>query len=77
MKRKLKVHVAGKKKWAQKSVARMKKKGTVGSLHKALGVPKGKKIPASKMRAALKKGGKIAKKAQWAVNMNKNRKSKR
>ncbi len=30
-----------------------------GALHEQLGVPKGKKIPAKKLNAAAKKGGKL------------------
>ena len=40
-----------------------------GSLHKALGVPQGKKIPESKLKSAEKKGGKIAKKAHLAETL--------
>lgn len=37
-----------------------------GALHKELGVAKGKKIPASKLNAAAKKGGKEGKRARLA-----------
>ncbi len=37
-----------------------------GSLHKALGIAEGKKIPESKIKGAEKKGGKIAKEAHLA-----------
>lgn len=37
-----------------------------GALHRALGVPVGKKIPAKKMAAAKKKGGRIGKMARLA-----------
>jgi hypothetical protein len=37
-----------------------------GALHKKLKVPEGKKIPESKIKAAEKKGGKIAKEAHLA-----------
>lgn len=40
-----------------------------GSLHKALHVPKGEKIPAKKLHAAEEKGGKIAKKAHLAETL--------
>ena len=36
-------------KWIQKAREKMEKKGTVGSLHRALDVPEGKKIPLAKM----------------------------
>ena len=37
-----------------------------GKLHEALHVPKDEKIPASKLKAAEKKGGKIGKEARRA-----------
>jgi len=37
-----------------------------GALHKKLGVPAGKKIPAKKLAAAAKKGGKVGKEARLA-----------
>lgn len=40
-----------------------------GSLHKALHVPKGEKIPEKKLHAAEKKGGKLAKKAHLAETL--------
>ena len=40
-----------------------------GSLHKQLGVPKGKKIPLKKLKAAEKKGGKLAKRANLAETL--------
>lgn len=49
-------------KFIQKAVAKMKKKGTLGSFGKA--TPK-------KIAAAKKKGGKAAKKAVFAQNMKK------
>lgn len=39
-----------------------------GQLHEALGVPKGQKIPASKLRAAVRKGGVNARRAQAVLN---------
>lgn len=50
------------KKWIQAAVAKMKKKGTLGSFGKA--TPK-------KIASAKKKGGKMAKKAIFAQNMAK------
>lgn len=41
-----------------------------GALHKALHVPSGKKIPASKLAAAAKKGGKIGKMASLAKTLS-------
>lgn len=40
-----------------------------GGLHKSLGVPKGKKIPANKIAAAAKKGGKVGKQARLAQTL--------
>ncbi len=45
-----------------------------GALHRALGVPAGKKIPAKKLESATKKGGKIAKEANLAKTLGKLRK---
>ena len=50
------------KKWIQKAVAKMKKKGTLGSFGK---------VTAKKIARAKKKGGKMAKKAIFAQNMKK------
>jgi hypothetical protein len=41
-----------------------------GALHKELGVPEGKKIPAGKLRAAAKKGGVEGKRARLAVTLS-------
>lgn len=46
--------------WIQDATKKMKKKGTLGSFGKAT---------AKKVAAAKKKGGKAAKKAQFAENM--------
>lgn len=51
------------KKWIQ--AMHMKK----GALHKELGVPKGKKIPAKKLDSAAKKGGKLGKRARLAETL--------
>jgi len=40
-----------------------------GALHKELGVPEGKKIPAKKLAAAAKKGGKEGKRARLAETL--------
>jgi hypothetical protein len=45
-----------------------------GALHKKLKVPKGKKIPESKIKAAEKKGGKLGKEAHLADTLKKLRK---
>ncbi len=39
-----------------------------GQLHRELGVPEGQKIPVDKLRAAVRKGGKVAKRAQLVLN---------
>ncbi len=40
-----------------------------GALHKELGVPQGKKIPAKKLNAAAKKGGKLGQRARLAKTL--------
>jgi hypothetical protein len=42
-----------------------------GALHKELGVPEGKKIPESKLKAAAKKGGIEGKRANLAMTLKK------
>ena len=42
-----------------------------GALHKDLGVPQGKKIPAKKLAAAAKKGGKVGARARLAKTLKK------
>jgi hypothetical protein len=55
---------AKKKRWMQSAVKRP------GQLHKDLGVPKGKKIPKSKLRAAAKRKGKVGQRARLALTMS-------
>ena len=55
--------MASKKKW----IAGATKKE--GKLHEALHVPKDEKIPAGKLHAAAKKGGKIGKEARLAETL--------
>ena len=57
------------KNWIQKAI---KKKG---SLRKELGVKKGEKIPASKLKAAAKKKGKEGQRARLAMTLKKLRKA--
>jgi hypothetical protein len=45
-----------------------------GALHKALGVPKGEKIPKAKVAAAAKKPGKLGKRARLAQTLAKMKK---
>lgn len=40
-----------------------------GQLHRDLGVPQGQKIPASKLEAAEKKGGKVGQRARFAEEL--------
>lgn len=40
-----------------------------GALHRNLGVPEGKKIPAAKIAAAAKKPGKVGKEAKLAETL--------
>lgn len=42
-----------------------------GALHRALGVPQGEKIPAGKVQAAAKKGGKLGQRARLAMTLKK------
>lgn len=57
--------MAEKKKWIQKAIKHP------GALHKELGVPEGKKIPAKKLNAAAKKGGKEGERARLAKTLKK------
>jgi hypothetical protein len=42
-----------------------------GALHKELGVPQGKKIPAKKLDSAADKGGKLGQRARLAKTLKK------
>ena len=55
--------------WIQKAIKKP------GSLRKSLKVKKGDKIPASKLRAAAKKSGKLGQRARLAMTLNKIRKA--
>lgn len=50
-------------KWIQKAIKKP------GALHKELGVPAGKKIPAAKLNAAAKKPGKEGQRARLAKTL--------
>lgn len=50
-------------KWIQKAIKHP------GALHKQLGVPAGKKIPAKKLSAAAKKGGTLGRRARLAQTL--------
>ena len=54
-----------KKNWIQKAIKKP------GSLRKSLGVKKGEKIPAKKLSAAAKKGGKLGQRARLAKTFKK------
>lgn len=53
------------KKWIQSAIKHK------GALHRALGVPEGKKIPASKIASAAKKKGTLGKRARLARTLAK------
>lgn len=53
----------GKKNWIQGAIKKP------GQLHKDLGVPAGKKIPAGKLAAAAKKPGKVGARARLAQTL--------
>jgi hypothetical protein len=52
-------------KWIQKAIKKP------GQLHRDLGVPQGKKIPAAKIAAAAAKGGKVGQRARLAQTLSK------
>ena len=54
-----------KKNWIQKAVKKP------GALRKSLGVKKGQKIPAGKLKAAAKKSGKLGQRARLAMTFKK------
>jgi hypothetical protein len=54
-----------KKKWIQKAISKP------GALKKQLGVSADKKIPAGKLTAAAKKGGKVGQRARLAMTLSK------
>ena len=54
-----------KKKWIQAAISRP------GALHKQMGVPEGKKIPAGKLAKAAKAGGKLGQRARLAQTLKK------
>lgn len=58
------------KKWIAKAIKKP------GALHKELGVPEGKKIPAKKLNAAAKKPGIEGKRARLAKTLKSFKKAK-
>lgn len=63
--------MAEKKKWIKGAIKHP------GALHKELGVPEGKKIPAKKLKKAAKAGGKLGKRARLAQTLKKMHKGKK
>jgi hypothetical protein len=64
------------KNWIAGVRTKMEKKGTVGALHRSLGVPSGEKIPAGKLSAAKSRAAKsgntqLARRVQFAENVRK------
>ena len=59
---------ASKKNWIQNAIKKP------GQLHKDLGVPAGKKLPAGKLAAAAKKPGKVGQRARFAETLKKMKK---
>jgi hypothetical protein len=57
--------MAEKKKWIQGAIKHP------GALHKQMGVPEGKKIPAGKLAKAAEKGGKLGQRARLAQTLKK------
>lgn len=51
------------KKWIQSAIKKP------GALHKALGIPKDKKIPLTTLKAAAKKPGKMGQRARLALTL--------
>jgi len=54
-------------KWIQKALPKSSK----GKLHKEMGIPEGKKIPAKKLAKAAKAPGKLGKRARLAETLSK------
>jgi hypothetical protein len=64
------------KNWIAGAREKMEKKGTVGALHRDLGVKEGEKIPAGKLAAAKSRADrtgntKLARRVQFAENVRK------
>jgi len=55
------------KKWIQKAIKHP------GALHKQLGVPKGKKIPVSRLRKAARAKGTLGRRARLALTLRRMR----
>ena len=58
-------------KWIKVVTDKMQEKGTKGALRKQLGAKKGEPISKRRLSEAAKKGGKLGKRAQFALNANK------
>ena len=57
--------MAEKKRWISSAIKKP------GALHKQMGVPAGKKIPAGKLAKAAKAGGKLGQRARLAQTLKK------
>jgi hypothetical protein len=57
--------MAAKKNWIAGAIKKP------GAMHRQLGVPQGKTIPAAKLDAAAKKGGKLGQRARLAKTLKK------
>lgn len=57
--------MAKRKRWIQHAIKHP------GALHRELGVPEDRKIPASKLRSAATKGGKLGRRARFAMILKK------
>ena len=57
--------MAGKRHWIAKATRNK------GGLHRSLGIASGKKIPAKRLKAAAKKGGRVGKQARLAITLSK------
>ena len=72
--RKMSVHVAGKRRWAQKAEKRMERKGTKGSMTRM--AKKEGMSPMAFAKAHYNSPGKVGAKARFAVNINKKKKGR-
>jgi len=59
------------KKWIKKAISRP------GALHRALKVPKGKKIPVAKIHKAAKAKGRLGRQARLALTLRKIRRGRK
>lgn len=57
--------MSNRRKWIQSAIKHP------GALHREMGIPAGKKIPAKRLAAAAKKGGKLGSRARLAETLKK------